>query len=68
MGGNTNRQRGPLVITSYPYTARAWSVFVGGAEITDYLLTHAQAEELAEEYHAQGYDDVSVAFITGGAS
>ena len=56
------------MITSYPYTARAWSVFVGGAEITDYLLTHNQAEELAEEYHAQGYDDVSVAFITGGAS
>lgn len=45
----------------------SWSVFVGGIEINDHLLTHNQAEQLAEEYHAQGYDDVCVAFITGGA-
>jgi hypothetical protein len=54
--------------TTYPKNTNSWFVFVGGIEINDYLLTHEQAEHLAEEYHAQDYDDVSVAFITGGSN
>ena len=36
------------------------SVWVGGVEVNDYLLSRQQAEELAEEYKADGYDDVVI--------
>ena len=37
-----------------------YSVFVGGVEVTDFLLTKKQAENLAEDYRNDGYDDVQV--------
>lgn len=40
--------------------AKNWTVWVGGVEVTDGLLTESQADELAESYRADGYDDVSV--------
>lgn len=40
-------------------TAR-YSVWVGGVEVNDYYLTKEQAEELAELYKADGYDDIEI--------
>ena len=37
-----------------------WSVYVGDVEVNDYLMTRADAEELADEYREDGYDDVEV--------
>ena len=37
-----------------------YTVWVGGAEVNDYLLSKIDAEVLAEEYKEDGYDDVSV--------
>ena len=34
-----------------------WTVFVGGIEVNDYLLTESQAKALAREYQQDGYDD-----------
>lgn len=37
-----------------------WSVWVGGIEVNDYYLTKDEAENLAEEYRQDGYDDVVI--------
>lgn len=37
-----------------------WTVWVGGVEVNEYLLPKAQAEALAAQYRAEGYDDVVV--------
>ena len=36
------------------------TVWVGGGEVNDVLLTKEKAEELAENYRSKGYDDVIV--------
>ena len=38
-----------------------WTVWVGGGEITDfYLMSKEQADEVADFYIKEGYDDVVV--------
>lgn len=37
-----------------------WTVWVGGGEINDYLLTYEQANYLAGYWIGRGYDDVAV--------
>ena len=37
-----------------------YSVWVGGTEVNDYYLTETLAEELANEYIEDGYDDVKI--------
>lgn len=37
-----------------------WSVWVGGVEVNNYYRTKAEAECLAEQWEADGYDDVRV--------
>lgn len=37
-----------------------YTVFVGGCEVNDFLLTKQQARNLAQEYIDDGYDDVCV--------
>ena len=39
---------------------KTYSVWVGGSEVNDNYLTKKQAEELANEYKADGYDDVAI--------
>ena len=41
-------------------TTSFYSVWVGGGEVNDYPLTHTQAQELADHYRNQGYEDVAV--------
>ena len=37
-----------------------WTVWVGGGEINDYLLTEKEAQELAQIWKDKGYDEVVV--------
>ena len=37
-----------------------YTVWVGGVEVNDRLLTEEAANKLAEEYRDEGYDDVGV--------
>jgi len=37
-----------------------YTVFVGGAEVNDHLLTWGQAVLLSQSYDVQGYDDVAI--------
>lgn len=37
-----------------------YSVWVGGVEINDYPLTAKQAEQVANEYKEDGYEDVAI--------
>ncbi len=37
-----------------------FTVWVGGVEANDYYLTEKEAENLAEEYRNDGYDDVVI--------
>lgn len=37
-----------------------WTVWVGGTEMNDHLLTRDQAERLAQEWREDGYTDVVV--------
>lgn len=39
---------------------KKYSVWVGGVEVNDYLLTKKEAENLAREYRKAGYDDVVI--------
>ena len=41
-----------------------WTVWVGGIEVNDYYLTKEEADDLADEYRADGYDDVVVEQVT----
>ena len=41
-------------------TERNYSVWVGGTEVNDYLLTLDDAVELAHEYSVRGYSDVKL--------
>lgn len=37
-----------------------YTVFVGGVEVNDYILTKEQAKVLAKKYINDGYDDVVI--------
>ena len=37
-----------------------YSVWVGGTEVNDYLLTYNQAKRLAKQFKESGYDDVVI--------
>jgi hypothetical protein len=37
-----------------------YSVWVGGGEVNDYLLSYEQAKTLADQYRKQGYTDVVI--------
>ena len=39
---------------------KIYTVWVGGVEVNDYLLTKEDAEYLAQEYIDDGYDDVVI--------
>jgi len=41
-----------------------YTVWVGGVEVNDFELTKREADALAKEYKAQGYDDVQVEVLT----
>lgn len=40
-----------------------YTVWVGGVEANDYMLTRGEADRLAAEYEADGYDDVVVSRV-----
>lgn len=37
-----------------------YTVFVGGTEVTAFYLSKEQAEQLAQDYIDEGYDDVAI--------
>lgn len=37
-----------------------WTVWVGGGEVNDFYLTKQEAENLAQIYKDDGYDDVVI--------
>ena len=37
-----------------------WTVWVGGAEVKDYLMTYEEAITIYEEYEALGYTDIKM--------
>ncbi len=37
-----------------------WTVWVGGGEVNSYLLTKDEAEDIAQAWKDNGYDDVVV--------
>lgn len=37
-----------------------YSVFVDGVEVNDYYLTYDEAEDLADGYWEDGYDDIQI--------
>jgi hypothetical protein len=39
---------------------KKFTVWVGGVEVTDYLLTKQEAKQVALEYISQGYTDVKI--------
>lgn len=41
-------------------TIKNRTVWVGGIEVNDYYLTKNEAQQLANEYKAKGYDDVQI--------
>jgi hypothetical protein len=38
----------------------SWSVWVGGGEVNDYYLSETQAQNMAQAWKDQGYDEVVV--------
>lgn len=48
------------VVNEEERQAKIWTVWVGGVEVTDYLLNYEDAMELGQSYVDDGYDDVSV--------
>jgi hypothetical protein len=46
-------------------TTRIYTVWVGGIEVNDYLLTWSDAHTLAARYTDEGYDDVQITSTEG---
>jgi hypothetical protein len=46
-------------------TTRIYTVWVGGIEVNDYLLTWSDAHTLAARYTDEGYDDVQITATEG---
>ncbi len=42
---------------------RTYTLYVGGSEVNDYLLTHDEAIKIAAHWRKQGYDDVVIVGI-----
>jgi hypothetical protein len=40
-----------------------WSVWVGGGEVNDYLVTMNEAKLIANNYLDENYDDVVITFV-----
>lgn len=51
---------GYTVVESNDSSGAKYSVWVGGTEINDYLLSEDEAYEIASLYIDEGYDDVRV--------
>ena len=51
-------QKEPYVITVGEIVMSNWTVWVGGGEINDYLLTEPEAHELAQIWKDKGYTEV----------
>jgi len=39
---------------------KTWTVWVGGGEINDYPVTLERAQQIAEYWLSQGYDDTQI--------
>ena len=52
-----------LATLERPTGVREYTVWVGGGEVTDRLLTSEQAEALAAHWIASGYDDVVIEMV-----
>jgi len=48
--------------------SKSWTVWVGGAEVVDYLVTRERAEKIAQDWRDQGYDDVRLEDCEGFAA
>lgn len=44
---------------------KIYTVFVGGTEVNDYLLTREEAIDLRDYYLDQNYDDVMIVMVEG---
>ena len=44
----------------YSRDVKEYTVWVGGTEVNDYLITHQQAIDLAKVYTDDGYDQVQI--------
>lgn len=42
---------------------RTYTVYVGGSEVNDYLLTYEEATEVAAYWREQGHDDIAIVGI-----
>ena len=42
---------------------KLYTVWVGGTEVNDYLMSEYDADELADQWIDDGYDDVSIQFV-----
>ena len=42
-----------------------FSVWVGGSEVNDYALTIEQAQQWANQYKQEGYEDVAITKVQG---
>lgn len=46
-------------------SGNTWTVWVGGVEVNDYLLTYEEAVRLAEIWKADGYEDTQISNTKG---
>ena len=42
---------------------KKWIVWAGGTEVNDYYLDKAKAEQLANKYKSEGYDDIKIEMV-----
>ena len=42
---------------------KKYTVWAGGTEVSDYYLDKAKAEQLANKYKSEGYDDIKIQMV-----
>ena len=42
---------------------KKYTVWVGGTEVSDYYLDKVKAEQLANKYKSEGYDDIKIQIV-----
>lgn len=43
---------------------KLYTVWVGGVEVNEYYLSHDEAQQLAQEWINEGYDDTQIEEVT----
>jgi len=62
--GNSKKEKAKIERKMQHKNDKQYTVWVGGGEVNDYLLTKEEAQKIADSFINDGYEDVRIEKIT----